>query len=79
MIADYTRPILEHRETVGHIRSINLNMINHFASQSQTCQILKIIFYVKRKLRKVMQSHFELLRINFKFEAPILQEQIIRL
>ena len=37
-----TRPTLERRKTLGHLRSINRNMIIHFANQSQTCQLLKI-------------------------------------
>ena len=52
-------------------------MINHFVIQSQSCQILKIIFFIiERKLLKVVQSQVELMRINFKFEAPIPQVQI---
>ena len=43
-LAIKTRPVLERRETLGRLRSINPNMINHFASQSQTCQLLKMIF-----------------------------------
>ena len=38
-----TRPTLERRKTLGHLRSINRNMIIHFANQSQTCQLLKIL------------------------------------
>ena len=38
-----TRPPLERWKTLGHLRSINPNMINHYASQSQTCQLLKIL------------------------------------
>ena len=30
-------------KTLGHLRSINGNMIIHFANQSQTCQLLKIL------------------------------------
>ena len=33
----------ERRKTFGHLRSINRNMIIHFANQSQTCQLLKIL------------------------------------
>ena len=33
---------LERRKTLGHLRSINRNMIIHFANQSQTCELLKI-------------------------------------
>ena len=39
-----TRPTLfERRQTLGHLRSINHNMIIHFANQSQSCQLLKIL------------------------------------
>ena len=31
-------PTLERRATLGRLRSINPDMINHFTSQSQTCQ-----------------------------------------
>ena len=34
--------MLERRATLGRLRSINPNMIHHFASQSQNCQLLKI-------------------------------------
>ena len=43
MLLSKTRPPLERRKTLGHLRSINPNMINHYASQSQTCQLLKIL------------------------------------
>ena len=36
-----TRPTLERRKTLGHLRSINHNMVIYFANQSQTCQLLK--------------------------------------
>ena len=52
-------------------------MINHFASQSQTFPVVKIIFYIGKKLLKVMESQIELIRTNFKIEAPIFQVQII--
>ena len=64
-----TRPTLERRKTLSHLRSINPNMINHFASQSQTCKLLKIIsflFNIERKLWRVVQFQVELMRINFK-------------
>ena len=32
-----TRPTLERRQTLGRLRSIYPDMINHFASQSKTC------------------------------------------
>ena len=52
-----TRPPLERRKTLGNLRSINPNMINHYASQSQTCQLLKILkniffFFKQRKCEK---------------------------
>ena len=37
-----TRPTLQRRKTLRRLRSINPNTINHFASQSQTCQLLEI-------------------------------------
>ena len=46
-----------------NLRSINPNTINHFASQSQTCQLFEISFL----------SQVELMRINFQFEAHIIQ------
>ena len=36
-----TRSTLECRKTLGHLTSINRNMVIHFANQSQTCQLLK--------------------------------------
>ena len=45
-----TRPALERRKTLGHLRSINRNMIIHFANQSQTCQLFKI---KKKKIFKL--------------------------
>ena len=41
-LVDYTRPTLERRKTLGHLRSINCNLIINFANQSQTSQLLKI-------------------------------------
>ena len=54
-----TRPTLERRKTLGHLRSINPNMINHYANQSQTCQLLKILktfFFQTKKMSRVVQS-----------------------
>ena len=34
---------IQRQKTLGHLRSINSNMIIHFANQSQTCQLLKIL------------------------------------
>ena len=42
---------LERRKTLGHLRSINRNMIIHFANQSQTCELLK-------KKKKNFFEHF---------------------
>ena len=50
-----TRPTLERRKTLGHLRSINRNMIIHFANQSQTCQLLKIL---TSSLCCIFPSHF---------------------
>ena len=38
-----TRPTLERRETIVRVRSLNPNMINHFANQSHTWQHWKEI------------------------------------
>ena len=46
-ILTWTRPTFERRKTLGHLRSINRNMITHFANQSQTCELLK---YLTRSL-----------------------------
>ena len=54
-------------------------MINHFASQSQTCQ-LSIFLNIEMKLWKVVQAQVQLMSINIKFEVPIIwlfQVQII--
>ena len=37
-----TRPTLERQKTLGHIRSINPNMIIDYPRQSQSCQLVKI-------------------------------------
>ena len=42
LVAAKNKTTLERRKTLGHHRSINRNMIIHFANQSQTCQLLKI-------------------------------------
>ena len=55
-------------------------MINHFASQSQTCQLLIFFLNIEMKLWKVVQPQVQLMSINVKFEVPILwlfQVQII--
>ena len=57
-----TRPTLERRRTLGHLRSINCNMIIHFANQSQSCQLLRILkkhFFFKHFMERnceVVQS-----------------------
>ena len=53
-----TRPTLERRETLGHLRSVNPNMIKHNANQSQTCQLLEVVktFFFQTKMWKVVQS-----------------------
>ena len=47
-----TRPTLEHRKTLGLIRSINPNMFIDQPRQSQTCQLLKI-----KMLNSPAQNH----------------------
>ena len=51
---------LERRKTLGHLRSINRNMIIHFANQSQTCELLKkkkkFRTFHEKNLWKVVQS-----------------------
>ena len=37
--------MLEHKQNLGHLISIYAEMINHFGSQSQTCQLLKVFFF----------------------------------
>ena len=39
-------------KTLGHLRSINPNTINHFANQSHTWQLLKIFFNTEKKYEK---------------------------
>ena len=67
-------PTLELRKTLGRLRSINPSMINHFANQSKSCQLLNS-FNIEKKLWNMVQSRVELIWINFKFEAQILQVQ----
>ena len=55
-------------------------MINHFASQSQTCQLLNFFLNIEMKLWKVVQPQVQLMSSNIKYEVPILwffQVQII--
>ena len=44
-----TRPTLEQPTTIGRLRSIKPNMINHFANQSQTSELFKSIFLTLKK------------------------------
>ena len=47
-----TRPTLERRKTLGHLRSINLNMINHNANQSQlTFGNCKNLFFSNKNVK----------------------------
>ena len=55
-------------------------MINHFANQSQTCQLLIFFLNIEMKLWKVVQPQVQLMSSNIKYEVPILwffQVQII--
>ena len=51
-----TRPTLECRVTLDHLRSINPNMIDHFTNQSLTYQLLEILkssfFNIEKKTMK---------------------------
>ena len=54
-----TRPTLERRKTLGHLRSINRNMIIHFANQLQTSQLLKILknnFFFKHFMKRTCEK-----------------------
>ena len=57
---DINKTALERRKTHGHLRSINRNMIIHFANQSQTCELLKkkkfFRTFHEKNLWKVVQS-----------------------
>ena len=59
-----TRPKLERRKTLGHLRSINRNMVIHFANQSQTCQLLTFFFkhFMKKTVKWCNQSKVELMQ-----------------
>ena len=55
-------------------------MINHFASQSQTYQLLIFFSNIEMKLWKVVPPQVQLMSSNIKFEVSILwlfQVQII--
>ena len=78
------RPTLERRKTLGHLRSINHNMIIHFANQSQTCQLLKILtsslccifpshflFFFKIPVRCIIPAHFHSFFVTFSFSIPV--------
>ena len=69
-----TRPTLERWATLGHLRSIKPNMINTFANLSQTCQLLKNIFFLtlKRKLKKWCN-----IRLNWYRKSISIIERVI--
>ena len=58
-----TRPTLERRKPLGHLRSINRDMIIHFANQSQTCQLLEIFFFQTFHEKKLKSGAINL-RLN---------------
>ena len=73
---------MERRKTLGHLRSINRNMIIHFANQSQTCQVLKILtsslccifpshFFFKIPVRCIFPGHFHSFFVTFSFSIPV--------
>ena len=77
---------MERRKTLGHLRSINRNMIIHFANQSQTCQLLKILtrslyvasflviffffFFLKIPVRCIFPGHFHSLFCYILVQYP---------
>ena len=64
-----TRPTLEHRWTLDRLRSIYPDMINHFASQSQTCQLLIFFKTLKWNCEKWcnLRSNWWAATLNMKF------------
>ena len=66
-----TRSTLERRETLGRLRFINPNMINHFAGQSQTYQLLKINFLtLKRNFEKWCNLRLNWCRSTSNLKLP---------
>ena len=82
-----TRPTLERRKTLGHLRSINRNVVIHFANQSQTCQLLKILtrslyaasflviffffFFSQDPCRLHLSWPFSFFFVTFSFSIPV--------
>ena len=64
-LSKITRPTLERQRTLGHLRSINPNMINHYANQSQTCQLLKISKNIFFSNKENVKSGAINLRLNW--------------
>ena len=74
-----TRPALERRKTLGHLRSIDRNMIIHFANQSQTCQLFYNLkkkknfkLFMKRNCEKwcnqsQVENPYRLSRASYKY------------
>ena len=85
-LPELTRPTLERRKTLRHLRSINRNMIIHFANQSQTCQLLKILtrslyvasflaiffffFFLKIPVRCIFPGHFHFFSLLSRSVSP---------
>ena len=77
---DTTKPTLERWKTLGHLRSINCNMIIHFANQSQTCQllmILKNIFFFQTFHEKKLKSGAINPRLNWYRKSISIIKSII--
>ena len=74
-----TRPTLERRKTLGHLRSINRNMIIHFANQSQTCQIFKVVnnIFSNFSWKETVKSGGINLRLNWYIESISIIKSVI--
>ena len=72
-----TRPTLERRKTLGHLRSINPNMINNYnyTNQSQTCQLLQI--EKKKKNFQTLKSGAINLRLNWYRKSILIFERVV--
>ena len=70
---------LERRKTLGHLRSINPNLIIHFAHQSQTCRLLKILkpFFSNISRKETVKSGTINLRLNWYRKSVSIIESII--
>ena len=67
-------------KTLGHLRSLNPNMINHFANQSQTSQLLKILktnFFFKTFHEKKLKSGAINLRLDWHRKSISIIERVI--